>query len=102
MRELLMFTGIPQGSGGQIGPLPNVVRAAGVLEPPHAWVDFNYTGGNENGSHARPWNTLAEGLSATPPSGLMRIKAGSFNSPWTFSSPVRIGGWAGIARIGGS
>lgn len=43
LRQHLIDTGIPQGSGGHIGPFPNLKRAIDELvnlAPPTAWIDL--------------------------------------------------------------
>ncbi len=50
MRQLLIETGISQGSGGNIGPLPDIRRAIETLEPSGGTIDtvvaFNLAAGN--------------------------------------------------------
>jgi hypothetical protein len=68
MRELLELTGVPQGAGGSIGPLPDAEAAARALNKIQGrWVDFYYPGPTELGTIDLPYNTLEEAIAALLP-----------------------------------
>lgn len=101
MRALLEFTGVPQGTGGHIGPLPDVF-AAGRVVPDFGgtWVDFASTVSPETGTFRAPFNTLAEGTNAVPSHGLVMIKRGSSSERMTISKPMTLKAAGGTATIG--
>jgi subtilisin family serine protease len=101
MRWLLMSTGLAQGSGGHIGPLPDVF-AAGQLVPDFdgPWVDFTYSGSPELGAFSSPFNTLAEGIAAVPSYGTVMFKPGSSTERMTISKPMTLKSPGGSATIG--
>lgn len=63
------------------------------------WVDFAHSG-VESGTFTEPFNTLAEGVAATPSGGTVCIKGG--NTPETpgITKQVRIMSYGGDAAIG--
>lgn len=69
-----------------------------TAEPGH-WVDFSY-GGLENGSFARPWNLLSEGVNAVPSGGNLYIKFGYTAAPAHITKSMRIRSYGGPALIG--
>ncbi len=101
MRYLLIETGIPQGSGGHVGPFPNL-RAALDLTDELArgvWVDSSYSG-TETGSFEEPYNTVAEGVAAAPTNGYVNIKSGSTSETPTITKAVSLIAWGGSVYIG--
>jgi len=50
MRELLIATGTPQGTGGHIGPLPNIKAACEKLEESNEVLEYSLTVVNGSGS----------------------------------------------------
>ena len=63
------------------------------------WVDFAY-GGPENGSFARPFNTLPEGVSAVPVSANLIFKSGASNWTGTVTKPMTMRAFGGLVTIG--
>ena len=69
--------------------------------PASTWVDFNYTGGGQNGSYNTPFATLAQGVSAVPSGLTILIKtAGSSPETMTITKPMNIRAYNGAATIG--
>jgi hypothetical protein len=69
--------------------------------PASTWVDFNYTGGGQNGSYNTPFATLAQGVSAVPSGLTILIKtAGSSPETMTITKPMTINAFNGPATIG--
>jgi hypothetical protein len=65
------------------------------------WVDFNYTGGTQNGTRDYPFKTLAQGTNAVPSGGNIIIKtAGVSHETMTISKPMSVQSYAGAATIG--
>jgi hypothetical protein len=64
------------------------------------WVDFNYTVGTEDGTYARPYDTLAKGTNTVPSGGTIAIKPGSSPETMTMSKPMDIIAVGGAATIG--
>lgn len=62
------------------------------------WVDFSY-GGIEVGTFIQPFNTVSEGVAATPPNGNMTIKAGSTVEQVLISKSMTITADGGSAVI---
>jgi len=69
------------------------------LSEEERWVDFNYNG-VEVGTFDSPFNTLAEGVSAVPYDGTLKIKAGSRNEAATIAKRMRIEAYGGTVTIG--
>lgn len=68
MAELLRLTGIPQGSGGHIGPIPDAGTAGATLSVIQGrWVDLYYPGPVELGTINHPYNTVTEAIAALLP-----------------------------------
>jgi hypothetical protein len=63
------------------------------------WVDFAYSG-SENGTFQKPYNTVAEGVSAVPAGGALIIKAGSSSETPTISKGMTIRSYGGAVSIG--
>jgi len=63
------------------------------------WVDFAYPG-TECGSFANPYSSLADGVSAVPDGGFVRIKPGQSSERPTISKPLTIEAPSGTATIG--
>jgi hypothetical protein len=69
--------------------------------PSSTWVDFNYTGGGQNGSYNTPFATLAQGVSTVPSGLAILIKtAGSSPETMTITKPMTIRANNGAATIG--
>lgn len=66
---------------------------------PETWVDFDYVG-TENGSFANPFNTLAEGVAAASPGGILKIKAGSSSERPTLTKRLNLEAAGGSVTIG--
>ena len=64
------------------------------------WVDFNYTVGTEDGTYARPYDTLAKGTNSVPSGGTIAIKPGSSPETITISKPMNIIAVGGAATVG--
>jgi len=100
MRELLVLTGIPQGSGGHIGPIPDVLAAGQAVDTiPGTWVDFEYSG-PEVGTFLYPYNSLLEGVTAVTPGGTLAFKPGSTLEPTTISRAMTLRAVGGAVTIG--
>jgi hypothetical protein len=65
------------------------------------WVDFAYSG-PEDGSFARPYNTVAEGVSHTATGSVLMIKAGTSAETLTITKAMTIRAFGGPVAIGGS
>jgi hypothetical protein len=97
MRILLSLTGIPQGTGGNIGPFPDLgVAASYINRLPCQWVDFDYDGTFEIGTLDQPHDTLQEAVDALLP-GLEKITL----KPGTSSETLLIDRKVNIRAIGG-
>ena len=101
MRALLIVTGVPQGTGGHIGPFPDVLAAALAIPEMVAttWVDFNATGAQQ-GTFDEPYHTLAGGVEAAPEGGYIRIRAGSSPETMTINKVLTLKAYGGGVRIG--
>jgi subtilase family serine protease len=65
------------------------------------WVDFNYTGGTQNGKYLNPYKTIAQGISAVSTGGTIAIRsAGTSSEKTTIVKPMKIIAAAGSATIG--
>lgn len=64
------------------------------------WVDFAYTGAEELGTFAAPFNTLAEGITAIPAGGLLKIKAGTTSARPTIAKAMTLSSYGGPVIIG--
>jgi len=101
MRQILVKTGIPQGSGGHVGPFPDLRAALNLTEKfaRGTWVDFLYSG-VENGTFEKPYNTLAEGVAAAISGGYVFVKAGTSSETITIMKDVTIMSWGGTVIVG--
>lgn len=72
----------------------------GILIPGSVWVDFNYTGGTQNGSYFQPFKTLAGGVNAVAANGTIAIKSGSSSETPTLTKPMKIVSAYGSSIIG--
>lgn len=104
MRELLRLTGIPQGSGGPIGPIPNAGSAGAALDKIQGrWVDFYYPGPSELGTINRPYNSVQEAIAALLPTArVVPIKASATPNGMvlTDDEPFTICAIGGVVVIG--
>src|SRR5258706_7212899 len=88
------------------GPLSLIVVANGISSNPVSfsgpvWVDFNYAGFFQFGNFAFPYKTLAQGVSAAPPRGMIKIRtAGSTTETMTISNAMTLVAVRGSATIG--
>jgi M6 family metalloprotease-like protein len=64
------------------------------------WVDFAYPGFFEFGTFDYPFNTFAEGKTAVPHGGTLRIKAGASSETGTVFKRMRIEAYGGPVSIG--
>jgi subtilase family serine protease len=65
------------------------------------FVDFNYTGGTQNGNYTTPYKTLAGGVGGVTTYGTIFIKtAGSSSETMTISKPMTITALDGAATVG--
>jgi hypothetical protein len=65
------------------------------------FVDFNYTGGIQNGNYTTPYKTMAGGVSGVSYYGTIFIKtAGSSSETMTISKPMTITAISGAATVG--
>jgi subtilase family serine protease len=65
------------------------------------FVDFNYTGGTQNGNYTTPFKTLAGGVGAVSTFGTIFIKtAGSSPETMTISKPMTITAIDGASTVG--
>ncbi len=78
----------------QVGNGANWIEYPGTV-----WVDFAYIG-TELGTFMQPFNTLAEGVSAVPAGGHLRIKAGSTGDTSTITKAMTIHSYGGTVVIG--
>jgi hypothetical protein len=65
------------------------------------WIDFGWPG-VEVGIASKPFDTLAEGVTAVNAGGTLMIKAGSTTETLSINKPMRIEAVGGSARLGGS
>jgi hypothetical protein len=63
------------------------------------WVDFNYVG-SELGTFANPFNTLGEGVAASPWGGFVKLKPGSTSETLTINKRVNLEAVGGPVTIG--
>jgi M6 family metalloprotease-like protein len=64
-----------------------------------SWVDFNFSG-TEYGTFSNPFNTLAEGVGAAFPNGILHIKMGHSPVVATLSKPMQIQAYGGPVTLG--
>jgi subtilase family serine protease len=90
--DLCTGWGTPNGAGminaleGYAGPI---------------YVDFNYTGGTQDGSYNAPFKTLAGGTNAVAAHGTIIVRtAGSSSETMTIAKPMTITAIGGAATIG--
>jgi hypothetical protein len=55
-------------------------------------VDGSYSGNDSDGTAAKPWTTVGEGIAAAPPDALVAIAAGSYLEDVVVEKPVRLRG----------
>jgi hypothetical protein len=83
-----------------------VVVANGINSDPvtfagPVWVDFHYTGAVQSGTYTLPYKTLAQGVSAVPAGGTIKIKtSGTSSETMTISKAMSILAVGGSATIG--
>ncbi len=101
MRYVLIETGIPQGTGGHVGPLPDLRKALDITDElaKGTWGDFGYVG-TEDGSFERPFDSLGEAVSATSSGGSVHLRAGSTGETVTITKAVNIFSCGGSVVIG--
>jgi len=99
MRNVLLDTGISQGSGGHVGPFPDLRAALDEIDRFATWVDFSYSG-VETGTFQQPYNTLSEGVAAAPVNGYVHVKAGTSSETITITKDVTIVSWGGVVTVG--
>ena len=64
-----------------------------------SWVDFNFLG-LEYGTFDNPFNTLAEGVTAVYPSGILHLKTGHSPVTPSLSKPMRMEAYGGPVTLG--
>jgi subtilase family serine protease len=82
---------------------PNGMNLINALMPYSGavWVDFNYTGGTQDGTYTFPFKTLAQGVTAVSASGNLWIKtAGSSAETMTITKAMAIRAYNGAATVG--
>jgi subtilase family serine protease len=81
---------------------PNGMNLINALIPyGDVWVDFNYTGGTQNGTYNYPFKTLAQGTNAVAPGGNIWIRtSGSSSETMVISKPLSIRAYSGPATVG--
>lgn len=98
--RLLQFSGRPRldSKSGIVSPRADLGAAAGLVG---VWVNFGYSGG-ENGTLDTPFNTLAEGINASPGTGApLLITSGSTTEVPVFTKSVTVTAYGGHVLIGG-
>jgi hypothetical protein len=70
------------------------------LSPSDTWVDFGFTGTQQNGTFANPYKTLAAGVNAATYGGTLHLKTGSSSETLTISKAVTLVDYNGPATIG--
>jgi hypothetical protein len=64
-----------------------------AVEPDTEYVDGAYAGGDSDGTIARPWTTIADGIEAAEPTAIVAIAAGTYvEHVWSGGKSVRIWG----------
>ena len=95
---------VPTGLGTGLYSLVVVANGIGSDPVPFAgpvWVDFNYGGTIQAGTYVFPYPTLAQGVSAVPAGGSIKLKtAGTSPERLTISKPTTIIAVGGPATIG--
>lgn len=69
-----------------------------IIYPGTVWVEFAH-GGAEHGTFTLPYNTLAEGVTAVPTGGHIRIKAGASAVTPTITKAMTIHAYGGSVTI---
>ena len=67
---------------------------------PELWVDFAFAGLIEAGTFGAPFNTLAEGVTACPPGGVVHVKAGTSAEKPVLNKRLTLRSYGGTAFIG--
>jgi hypothetical protein len=94
MRLLLRQTGVAQGSGGQIGPLPNLKEAIAVYIDGGTGVFFRM------GIPDQPFLTIAEGINGAWDRAQLKITARNYNERLTITQPMFLMTRGGTVTIG--
>jgi M6 family metalloprotease-like protein len=71
-----------------------------VLSERDTWVDFNFSGPEEDGTTTKPYNTLAEGVAFCSWGGTVKFKPGSKNETATIDKPLTMAAPLGPVTIG--
>lgn len=82
-----------------IGPLPNLRAAMPYVSGLRTWAHFTYNG-PEDGSFARPFNTVPEGVSGVPAGGNLIFKASGSNWTGTIPKAMTLRAFGGEVTIG--
>jgi hypothetical protein len=69
------------------------------ISPQCMWVEFSYSG-TEEGSFFRPYNSVAEGVSAVPIDGTVIIKSGTSPETLSVNKKLDMRSWNGTSTIG--
>ena len=93
--------GANSGTSFEVNALENALHNfAGGSAVEYIDRDMPNLGVNEDGRIFRPWNTIAEGVSAVPSGGTISIVRGSYNESLTISKAMTIDTPVGIVTIG--
>ena len=97
--ECTVPTNLPPGSCS-MSVIANGIASSPVSFYGPVWVDFNYTGGTQNGTHQYPYKTLAQGVSAVASGGTIFVN-GSVQPSISSETPTLTKAMT-IVSVGGS
>jgi hypothetical protein len=95
-------TGVPIGTPGEAHNVSTVNSSSMTVarfRTTRYWVDLGWPG-LQNGLFASPFATLADGLDAVPPGGMVVVKAGQVGGAMTLTKRLKINSWNGSTVIG--
>ncbi len=92
------FTGTLQLKSNDADQTPFAINVTGAVVDV-VWVNFGHSGA-EDGSQAKPFNTIAEGIGAAPAGGIVRMQPGSTAAAVRITKKLRLESSGGTARIG--
>jgi Subtilase family len=103
MRRLLVLTGVPQGTGNHIGPLPDVY-AAGQVVPDLDGTWINYSPGisdpDEQGTLVWPFSKWAWAITYAQTGTVVMVESSISPETMTISKPMTIRAIGGAATVG--
>ena len=81
--------------------VPSIAKFVQMEQTTVVWVDFDFNFIFEFGTFGLPFDTLAEGIAAVPPGGVIRIKSGSsdMETPVIIGKPMVIESFDGSAVV---